>query len=269
MHVTNVACLILDISSRNKGQIVDAKFFKHMMCTNYSLLAWTLAHRRSGAAMPAAPHNHPSRAKVAVAGFNTRVAQVGREAIKAETRLVESKCWQSVSKQYEMLKEAELHLALNDLVGNSTRVPRQTAQEDSSGSSDSSESSDDQTKSSGTSDRSDSSDDSNDKRDSNESSDNQSNSSGSSKRSDGRSYDSSDSSDREGVHPGFDLDEHSFSQSDLEYAVELVGGAGVGATYAAKRARSGYGSDCSSSDATTDDDATVSLKKKTKVMWEV
>ena len=104
-----------------------------------------------------------------------------------------------------MLKEAELHDALNDLVGISTRVPRQTAQEDSSGSSDSSESSDDRSKSSDTRERSDSSESSDD--------------------------------GSEGVHPGFDLDEHSFSQSDLEYAVELVGGAGVGATYAAKRAR--------------------------------
>ena len=77
-------CLFLVIHSRHSGQIVDAKFIEHMMCTNYSLLAWTLAHRRSGAAMPAAPHNHPSRAKVAVARFNTRVAQVGKEAIEAE-----------------------------------------------------------------------------------------------------------------------------------------------------------------------------------------
>jgi hypothetical protein len=89
--------------------------------------------------MPAAPHNHPSRAKAAVAGFNTHVAQVGREAIEADKLLVESKCWQSASKQYEMLKEAELHDALNDLVGISTWVTKQTAQEDSSGSSDSSE----------------------------------------------------------------------------------------------------------------------------------
>jgi hypothetical protein len=63
-----------------------------MICTNYSLLAWTLAHQCIGAAMPAAPHNHPSRAKVAVAKFNTHVVQVGKEAIEAEKQLVESKC---------------------------------------------------------------------------------------------------------------------------------------------------------------------------------
>jgi Mg-chelatase subunit ChlI len=238
MCLTNVACLFLDISSHNKGQIVDAKFFKHMMCTNYSLLAWTLAHQLSGATMPAAPHNHPSRANAAVAGFNTRVSQVGREAIEAEKQLVESKRWRSASKQYEMLKEAELHDALNDLVGISTRVTKQTAQEDSSGSSDSSESSNNQSKSSNTRERSDSSESSDD--------------------------------GSEGANPGLDLDEHSFSQSDLEYAVKLVGGAGVGATYAAKRTRSRYGSNCSGSgDETTDDNATVSLRKKTRVTWEV
>jgi hypothetical protein len=48
------------------------------------MLAWTLVHRCSGAAMPAAPHNHPSRAKVAVARFNTHVAQVQKEAIEVE-----------------------------------------------------------------------------------------------------------------------------------------------------------------------------------------
>jgi hypothetical protein len=62
------------------------------------MLAWTLVHRHSGAAMPAAPHNHPSRAKVAVARFNTHVAQVRKEAIEAEKQLVGSKHWQSVSK---------------------------------------------------------------------------------------------------------------------------------------------------------------------------
>jgi hypothetical protein len=30
MHLTNVACLFLDILSRNKGRIVDAKFFEHI-----------------------------------------------------------------------------------------------------------------------------------------------------------------------------------------------------------------------------------------------
>ena len=78
-----------------------------------------------------------------------------------------------------MLKEAELHDALNDLVGNSTRVARQTAQEDGSGSSDSSESSDDRSNSS----------------DSSESSDDRSNSSDSSESSDDRSDSSDDSSD--------------------------------------------------------------------------
>ena len=57
-----------------------------------------------------------------------------------------SKHWQSVSKQYEMLKEAELHDALNDLVGNSTQVARQIGQKNGSGSSDSSKSSDDRSK---------------------------------------------------------------------------------------------------------------------------
>jgi hypothetical protein len=60
------------------------------------------------------------------------------------------------------------------------------------------------------------------------------------------------------------LDEHSFSQSDLEYAVDLVGKEGVGATYAGKGQDVG-----SSSDATTDDNAMDSLKKKTRVPWEV
>ena len=80
----------------------------------------------------------------------------------------------------------------------------------------------------------------------------------------------SDSSDSGDVHPGFDLDEHSLSQSDLEYAVELVGEDGVRPTPAGKWARAGYGQDVgSSSDAMTNDDATVSLKKKTRVTWEV
>jgi hypothetical protein len=48
------------------------------------MLAWTLVHGHSGAAMPAAPHNHPSRAKVAVARFNTHVVQVGKEAIEVD-----------------------------------------------------------------------------------------------------------------------------------------------------------------------------------------
>jgi hypothetical protein len=67
------------------------------------------------------------------------------------------------------------------------------------------------------------------------------------------------------------LDEHSFSQSDLEYAVDLVGKEGVGATYAGKRAHAGYdGQDVgSSSDAMADDNAMDSLKKKTRVPWEV
>jgi hypothetical protein len=54
------------------------------MCTDSLLFAWTLAHQQSGAAVSAVPHNHPSRAKVTVARFNTHVAQVGKEAIKAE-----------------------------------------------------------------------------------------------------------------------------------------------------------------------------------------
>jgi hypothetical protein len=58
--------------------------------------------------------------------------------------------------------------------------------------------------------------------------------------------------------------------SDLEYAVELVGVDGVRPTPTGKWAHAGYGQDVgSSSDATTNDNATVSLKKKTRVTWEV
>jgi hypothetical protein len=113
------------------------------------MLAWTLAHRHNGAAMPAAPHNHPLRVKVAVARFNIHVVQVGKEAIEAEKQLMRSKHWLSVSRQYEMLKEAELHDALNDLVGNSTQVAKQIGQRDGSGSSNSSKSTDDRSKRSG------------------------------------------------------------------------------------------------------------------------
>jgi hypothetical protein len=48
------------------------------------MLAWALVHRCGGASMPAAPHNHPSRVKVAVARFNTHVVQVRKEAIEVE-----------------------------------------------------------------------------------------------------------------------------------------------------------------------------------------
>jgi hypothetical protein len=73
------------------------------------------------------------------------------------------------------------------------------------------------------------------------------------------------------VHPGFHLDEHSLSHNDLEYAVELVGEDGVRPTPAGKWACASYGQDIgSSSDATTNDDAMVSLKKKkTRITWEV
>ena len=79
------------------------------------MIAWTLPQRRSNAAAPAQPHNHPSKTNLAARGFSANFQKVTQEAMEAESRLVSSGLWRDVCHVYKMTKETELQQVLDGL----------------------------------------------------------------------------------------------------------------------------------------------------------
>lgn len=89
------------------------------------MIAWTLPQRRSGAAAPAQPHNHPSKTNLAARGFSEEFKKVAQEAIEAESRLVSSGLWKDVCEEYKMTKEGDLQRVLDGIDDSSSQIAGQ------------------------------------------------------------------------------------------------------------------------------------------------
>lgn len=86
---------------------------EHWSCTDYQMLAWTLPHRRSGAAQPAQPHHHPSIVQLAQDCFSPEVRKIAMDAIEAAQRLYDNNQWPTIPLEYCLPAEEELQDALD------------------------------------------------------------------------------------------------------------------------------------------------------------